>query len=85
MQVSGESIKKSEAKPMTEGELALARHVLEQVREEKEVILSNREKVDLDSVTDYFNNLLSDVEKNKKRGKIKDGVINYRLIIEVKG
>ena len=66
---------------MTEGELALARHILEQVKEGKEFSMSNNEKVDLDSITDYFNNLLLDIEKNKKRGKV--GVITYRLIVEI--
>ena len=68
---------------MTEGELALARDILKQIREEKEVVLSNREKVDLDSVTDYFNNLLLDVEKSKKRGKAKGNIITYQLNIVI--
>ena len=70
---------------MTEGELALARHILERVKEGKEFTMSKEEKVDLDSVTDYFNNLLLDVEKNKKGGKAKGQIITYRLNIVIGG
>ena len=70
---------------MTEGELALARHILEQVKEGKEFTISNKEKVDLDSITDYFNNILLDVEKSKKRGKVKGEIITYRLLIVIGG
>ena len=66
---------------MTEGELALARYILERVKEGKEFTMSKEEKVDLDSITDYFNNLLSDVEKAKKKGK--GAIITYRLNIEI--
>ena len=68
---------------MTEGELALARHVLKQVKEGKEFTTSKEEKVDLDSVTDYFNNLLLNVEKSKKRGKAKGEIITYQLNIVI--
>ena len=69
---------------MTEGQLALLRYVTEQVKEGKTPSISNDEKVDLDSTTDYFNNLLLDIEKKKKRGKVKYGeAIAYRLLIEV--
>ena len=68
---------------MTEGELMLARDILKQIKEEKEVILSNREKVDLDSVTDYFNNLLLNVEKAKKRGKAKGQIVTYQLNVVI--
>ena len=68
---------------MTEGELALANHVLEQVKEGKEFSMGKEEKVDLDSVTDYFNNLLLNIEKNKKRGKVKGQIITYQLSIVI--
>jgi len=69
---------------MTEGQLALVRYILEQVKEGKTPSVSNDEKVDLDSTTNYFDNLLLDVEKQKKKGKIKNGEgIAYRLLIEI--
>lgn len=68
---------------MTEGELALANYILEQVKESKEVKMGNNEKVGLDSVTDYFNNLLLDIEKNKKRGKAKGQIVTYQLNIVI--
>lgn len=66
---------------MTEGELALTRHVLEQVKEGKEVSITKEEKVDLDSVTDYFSNLLSDIAKNKRKGETKGNITTYQLNI----
>ena len=68
---------------MTEGQLALARHILEQVKEGKEFTMTNEEKIDLDSITDYFNNLLLDMEKNKKGGKAKGEIITYRLNVVI--
>lgn len=67
---------------MTEGELALARYVLEQVKEGKLPSITNNEKVDLDNVARYFDNILLDVEKVKKGSK--DNVVMYQLRIEVK-
>lgn len=66
---------------MTEGQLALAQDILEKVKEGKKPSISNVEKVDLDSVTDYFNNLLLDIEKQKKKNF--KPVIFYRLGIEI--
>lgn len=68
---------------MTEGELTLAKHILEQVKEGKEFTMSKEDKVDLDSVTDYLNNLLLDIEKAKKRGKAKGNIITYQLNIVI--
>jgi len=69
---------------MTEGQLALVRYILEKVKEGKTPSVSNDEKVDLDSITNYFDNLLLDVEKQNKKGKIKNGgSVAYRLLIEI--
>lgn len=68
---------------MTERELALARYVLEQVKEGKLPSITNSEKVDLDSVAGYFDNILLDVAKVKKGNK--DSVIFYKLRVEVRG
>ena len=62
--------------------MALARYVLEQVKEGKLPSITNNEKVDLDNVARYFDNILLDVEKVKKGSK--DNVVMYQLRIEVK-
>ena len=69
---------------MTYGQLALIRYVLEQVKEGKKPSISNSQKVDLDDMGNYFDNLVTDIKKNKKIGKVKDGeAIAYRLLVEV--
>ena len=69
---------------MTYGQLALIRHVLNEVKEGRNPTISNEEKVDLDYLHNYFDNIISDVEKNKKIGKVKEGgTVAYRLLIEV--
>lgn len=55
------------------------------MKEGRNPTVSNGEKVDLDYLQNYFDNIISDVEKNKKMGKVKEGgVVAYRLLIEVK-
>ena len=69
---------------MTYRQLALIRHVLNEVKEGGNPTISGEEKVDLDYLHNYFDNIVSDVEKNKKMGKVKEGgVVAYRLLIEV--
>lgn len=70
---------------MTYKELVLLKNVIEKVRNCKPIAISNEEIVDLDSMNDYFNNLLLDVKKQKKRGGVREGgSIAYRLLVEVK-
>ena len=70
---------------MTYGQLALVRHLLNEVKEGRNPTISIKEKVDLDYLHNYFDNIISDVEKNKKMGKVKEGgAVAYRLLIEVK-
>jgi len=70
---------------MTHGQLELLKYVIGQVKEGKNPSISNDQKVDLDDMGMYFNNLALDVVKQKKRGKVRMGdIIAYRLIIEVK-
>jgi len=64
---------------MTYTQLALLRHVLEQVKEGKIPEITNAEKVDLDYLENYFNNLISEVEKEKG----KTHFLAFRLNIEV--
>ena len=70
---------------MTHRQLELLKYVIGQVKEGKNPSISNDQKVDLDDMGMYFNNLALDVVKQKKRGKVRMGdIIAYRLIIEVK-
>ena len=70
---------------MTHGQLELLKYVIGQVKEGKNPSISNDQKVDLDDMGMYFNNLALDVVKQKKRGKVRMGdTIAYRLTIEVK-
>ena len=70
---------------MTHGQLELLNFIIGQVKEGKGLSISNDQKVDLDDMGMYFNNLALDVVKQKKRGKVRMGdIIAYRLIIEVK-
>ena len=70
---------------MTHGQLELLKYVIGQVKEGKNPSISNDQKVDLDDMGLYFNNLALDVVEQKKRGRVRKGdTIAYRLIIEVK-
>ena len=64
---------------MTYTQLALLRHVLEQVKDGKLPEITNAEKVDLDYLENYYNNLISEVEKEKG----KTHFLAFRLNIEV--
>lgn len=67
---------------MTYGQLALLRYVLCDVKEGKKPSISNNEKVDLDYLANFFNNLILNIEEEKKRNsKVK--YQNFILGIEV--
>jgi len=67
---------------MTYRQLALLRHVLEQVKNSKLPEITNTEKVDLDYLENYYNNLILDIEKEKKRNS-KAEWQNFVMIVEV--
>ena len=67
---------------MTYRQLALLRHVLEQVKGGKLPEITNAEKVDLDYLENYYNNLILDIEKEKKRNS-KAEWQNFVMIVEV--
>ena len=67
---------------MTYTQLALLRHVLEQVKNGKLPEITNAEKVDLDYLENYYNNLILDIEKEKKRNS-KAEWQNFVMIVEV--
>ena len=67
---------------MTYTQLALIRHVLEQVKNGKLPEITNTEKVDLDYLENYYDNLISNIEKEKKRNN-KVEWQNFVMIVEV--
>jgi len=67
---------------MTYTQLALIRHVLEQVKNGKLPEITNTEKVDLDYLENYYNNLISNIEKEKKKNS-KVEWQNFVMIVEV--
>ena len=67
---------------MTYRQLALLRHVLEQVKSGKLPEITNAEKVDLDYLENYYDNLISNIEKEKKRNS-KVELQNFVMVVEV--
>jgi len=67
---------------MTYTQLALLRHVLEQVKEGKLPEITNNEKVDLDYMANYYNNLISDIERDKKKNS-KAELQSFVMVVEV--
>jgi len=64
---------------MTLTQLALNRYILETVKGGKLPEITNNEKVDLDYLANYFDNLISEVEKEKG----KTHFLAFRLNVEV--
>jgi len=67
---------------MTYRQLALLRHVLEQVKGGKLPEITNTEKVDLDYLTNYYDNLISDIERDKKKNN-KAEFQSFVMVVEV--
>jgi len=67
---------------MTYSQLALLRHVLEQAKEGKLPEITNAEKVDLDYMANYYDNLILDIEREKKR-KSKAELQSFVMVVEV--
>jgi len=67
---------------MTYTQLALLRHCLEQVKGGKLPEITNTEKVDLDYLENYYDNLISNIEKEKKRNS-KVEWQNFVMVVEV--
>jgi len=67
---------------MTYSQLALLRHVLEQVKEGKLPEITNAEKVDLDYMANYYDNLISDIERDKKKNS-KAELQSFVMVVEV--
>jgi len=67
---------------MTYTQLAFLRHVLEQVKDGKLPEITNMEKVDLDYLTNYYDNLISDIERDKKKNN-KAELQRFVMVVEV--
>ena len=67
---------------MTYSQLALLRHVLEQVKDGKLPEITNAEKVDLDYMANYYDNLISDIERDKKKNS-KAELQSFVMVVEV--
>jgi len=67
---------------MTYSQLALLRHVLEQMKEGKLPEITNAEKVDLDYMANYYNNLILDIEREKKKNS-KAELQSFVMVVEV--
>jgi len=52
---------------MTHGQLALLRYVIEEVKQGKKPSISNDQKVDLDSMHNHFDNIITDIENDMKK------------------
>jgi len=64
---------------MRYSQLASLRHLLENIKEGKLPEITNNEKVDLDYLANYFDNLILEVEKEKG----KTHFLAFRLNVEV--
>jgi len=67
---------------MTLTQLALNRYILETVKEGKLPEITNNEKVDLDYLANYYDNLIMDIEREKKR-KSKAELQSFVMVVEV--
>ena len=67
---------------MTYTQLALLRHVLEQVKGGKLPEITNAEKVDCDYMAGYYNNLILDIERDKKKNS-KTELQSFVMVVEV--
>jgi len=68
---------------MRYSQLALNRHVIEQVKEGKNPSFDNDEKVDLDYLANYWDNIISMAEEEMKR-KPNTKNIAFRLVLEMR-
>ena len=64
-------------------QLALQRYVIEQVKEGKTPSVSNDEKVDLDYITNYWDNIIMEIVKEiKKKPNIRGCTFKLNVMIE---
>jgi len=67
---------------MTYSQLALLRYILENARDGKMPDISDDEKVDLDYMANYYDNLITDIERDKKKNS-KAELQSFVMVVEV--
>jgi len=67
---------------MTYTQLALNRYILEEVKNGKLPSITDNEKIDLDYMANYYDNLITDIEREKKK-KSKAELQSFVMVIEV--
>lgn len=67
---------------MRYSQLALNRYVLEEVKEGRMPVIELKEKIDLDYMADYYNNLISNIEKDRKKNP-KAELQSFVMVVEV--
>ena len=64
-------------------QLALQRYVIENIKEGKQPEITHDEKVDLDYITNYWDNIISEIEKElKKKPNIRGCTFKLNVMIE---
>jgi len=67
---------------MTYAQLALNRYILEEIKNGRMPSITDNEKVDLDYMANYYDNLITDIEKEKKKNS-KAELQNFVMVVEV--
>jgi len=67
---------------MTYTQLALNRYILEEVKNGRMPSITDNEKVDLDYMANYYDNLITDIEKEKKKNS-KAELQSFVMVVEV--
>ena len=67
---------------MTYAQLALNRYILEEIKNSRMPSITDNEKVDLDYMANYYDNLITDIEKEKKKNS-KAELQNFVMVVEV--
>ena len=67
---------------MRYSQLALLRHALEDLAKGKMPEITDNNKIDLDYLANYYDNLISDIEKDKKKNPKRE-LQNFLTLVEV--
>ena len=67
---------------MTYSQLALNRYVLEEVKNGRMPTITDNEKIDLDYMVNHWDNVISNIEKDKKKNP-KAELQNFVTVVEV--
>ena len=67
---------------MTYTQLALNRYILEEVKNGRMPSITDNEKIDCDYMANYYNNLILDIEREKKKNS-KTELQSFVMVVEV--